>query len=485
MSADQQALFQSLDPILTRFVEERHVPGLAFGVVVRDGSAYTKTIGLRSARPAEPVTADTAFRIASMTKMFTALGLLHLRDQGKVQFDEPVETIVPELASLRYPTKDSRRIRVRDLLSHTAGFVTDDPWGDRHLDISEDAFSAVLRSGLPLARAPGIAHEYSNLGYAILGRIITNRAGQPYDAYISEHILAPLGMAATMWEGHDVPPEQRAIGYSWIDGEWIEERLLGHGAFGAMGGLHTTSRDYARFVGWLLSAWPPRDDPDDPILARSTIRELAQGDGFPQIQDAVFRPDAGEEAAAQRYGLGIIAIADPILGPVLTHSGGLPGYGSNVVLLPARGLGLFLFANVTYARPAPFVRELAVRLVRTGAFPEHRPAPAAELGNAGEVMRQIYRACDIEAGRDLLAENLLLDCSPDRWKRQLASLHQTLGDCLGTGVLEAGSAMSGAFTYPCERGRLRVYVLLAPTVPAKIQKLEFLVLPPASNSDVA
>ena len=96
--------------------------------------------------------------------MVKAFGLLHLRDRKLLQFDELVEDIVPELTSLRYPTRDSRHLRVRDLLSHSAGFVTDDPWGDRQLDISESRFSALLAAGLPFARAPGIAHEYSNVG---------------------------------------------------------------------------------------------------------------------------------------------------------------------------------------------------------------------------------------------------------------------------------------------------------------------------------
>ena len=477
MPIDQQPLFQNLDPILTKFAADRHAPGLILGIVADGRLAYARAIGCRSVRSGEPVTVDTAFRIASMTKMFTALGLLHLRDRGKLQFDEPVENIVPELASLRYPTSDSRRIRVRDLLSHLGGFVTDDPWGDRHLDMSEDEFSMLLRSQLPFARAPAIAHEYSNLGFAILGRVIANRSGQPYDAYLRTNFLRPLDMASSTWEGRDIPSEKRAVGHSWIEGEWIEETLLGHGAFGAMGGLHTTARDYAHFVAWLLSAWPPRDDADDPILARSSIRELAQGDGFPEIQDRRFRLDASEESSAQRYGLGIISVADAILGPVLTHSGGLPGYGANVLLLPKRGIGLFLFANITYARPAPAVREMAVQLVSSGVFPERSTAPSAQLANAGEAVRTIYGAGDIEAGGDILAMNVLLDCTSDRWRRELARLHASLGDCTGEGVLETDSAMAGTFTYPCERGRLRVHVLLAPTVPAKIQKLEFSILP--------
>jgi serine-type D-Ala-D-Ala carboxypeptidase/endopeptidase len=170
-------------------------------------------LAIARVRSGEPVTVDTTFRVASMTKMFTALGLLHLRDRGKLHFDEPVENIVPELASLRYPTSDCRRIRIRDLLSHVGGFVTDDPWGDRHLDMSEVEFSSLLRSQLPFARAPGIAHEYSNLGFAILGRVISNRSGQRYDTYLHENFLRPLDMPSSTWEVGDIPIERRAVGH--------------------------------------------------------------------------------------------------------------------------------------------------------------------------------------------------------------------------------------------------------------------------------
>jgi len=479
MTVDRQAVYDQLDPLLAKFSTDYHVPGLVFGVVADGRLSCVKTMGISNTGSGDLVTADSVFRIASMTKMVTALALLQLRDRRVLQFDELVEDIVPELNSLRYPTRDSRHLRVRDLLCHASGFVTDDPWGDRQLDMSENQFSAFLAAGFPFARAPGIGHEYSNVGYAILGRVIANKIRQPYDAYITEHILAPLGMASTNWEIRDIPADRRAIGYSLITGEWVEEPAIGHGAFGAMGGLHTTANDYAKFVAWLLSAWPPRDDPDGPILARSSIRELAQGDGFPVVWPRTNRSDPDQSDMARRYGLGIITVADDALGPCLTHSGGLPGYGSNVLLLPERGLGLFLFANVTYPHPgtSATVREAALALDRSQMFLPRRHEPLPELRDANDAVRRIYSARDIQAGGDVLAMNFLLDRDADRWKNQLEELYGALGACSGDGNLVTDSAMSGIITYPCERGRLQARVLLAPTRPAKIQKLEFSVLP--------
>lgn len=480
MALDSLGIDAEFDPLLEKFATDHWVPGAAFGIVAEGRLAYLKTLGLRNIGSSDPVTADSVFRIASMTKMFTALGLLQLRDRGLLRFEQPVEDIVPELKSLRYPTRDSRRIRVRDLLCHTAGFVTDDPWGDRQLNMPEDQFSAYLDRGVPFARTPGIAHEYSNLGYAILGRVITNTAGQPYADYQTKHILGPLGMTSTGFEIGDVPNRSLAIGYSHDGSQWIEQPRLAHGAFGAMGGLHTTAHDYSKFVAWLLSAWPPRDEPDDPILVRASMRELAQGDGFPTIAPRTNRSDPNEGDQARRYGLGVIAVADPELGPCVTHSGGLPGYGSNVLLLPDRGLGVFIFTNVTYPHPgaAATVREAAVKLVRAGNFPASHPAPLPELQTLETALRRIYGERDIRVGQEAFAMNLLLDRSAEQWNQYLAKLSSELGDFKGEGILEPASGLAGVFTFPCERGRLCARVLLAPTHPGGIQKLELSALAP-------
>jgi serine-type D-Ala-D-Ala carboxypeptidase/endopeptidase len=477
MATDRQELYRSLDPLVAQFASDNHVPGCALGIVAEGQLQYVKPLGVREVRSGAPVTADSVFRIASMTKMVTALGILHLRDRGLLSFDATVESIVPELKSLRYPTRDSRRLRVSDLLSHSTGFVTDDPWGDRQLDMSEAAFSSFLAEGFPFARAPGVAYEYSNTGFAILGRIIANQAGEPYDAYMRRHFLTPLGMASSGWEIGDLPAGYCAHGYSWIAGECVEQPTLGHGAYGAMGGLCTTANDYAKFVAWLLSAWPPRDDPDGPILARSSIRELAQGDGFPLLLPPGIRSVTEADTAA-RYGLGMIAVADSELGPWLTHSGGLPGYGSNVLFLPERGLGIFLFANVTYPHPAAAltVREAALTLVRSGEFPPRCAEPLPELHAAGAAIRAMYAAADVAAGGQVLAINLLLDRSAERRNAELATLQEGLGAITGVGALETEHAMAGTFTYACERGRLQAKVLLAPTCPATIQRLDFTAL---------
>src|SRR6187549_2538669 len=167
-------VYAKVDEIFADYALDNHIPGVVYGVVAHGELVYVRGIGVQDLESKRPVTADTLFRIASMTKAFTALTILKLRDEGKLELDAPAEKYIAEMRGWKYPTQDSPRIRVRDLLNHTAGFVTDDPWGDRQTPMPEAEFTRLLREGVPFTRAPGIAWEYSNLGYALLGRVITN-----------------------------------------------------------------------------------------------------------------------------------------------------------------------------------------------------------------------------------------------------------------------------------------------------------------------
>jgi serine-type D-Ala-D-Ala carboxypeptidase/endopeptidase len=466
----QKAAFAALDPLFETFMRQNQVPGLVYGVVVDGQLAHVRAFGVQDIRTKSPVTPETVFRIASMSKHFTALAALKLRDEGKLSFDAPAERYVPGLSALRYPTADSPKIAVRDLLSHSAGFVTDDPWGDRQLDMVEAEFTRFLAGGVPLSRPPGTAFEYSNFGYALVGRLVTNLSGRNYADYIREAFLLPLGMTSTGYDVTQVDESRRAVGYRWVDNNWIEEPALGPGVFGAMGGLMTTANDYARYVGWLLSAWPPRDGPEDNILRRASVRETTRGQTFAGFLSGD-PPGCGR---SESYGFGMIPYNDCVLGFHVGHSGGLPGYGSNVLMLPERGLGLFAFANRTYAPAARVVRDAAGQLVRSGAFPVRpRPVAAGLQAMAAAVLR-IYGAGDVLAARDALAMNVLLDRDAVQRNAQIAALKQTLGACGAAEPIRPDNAMSATVTFPCAQGVLRVRIVLAPTTPASLQTLEFL-----------
>jgi Beta-lactamase class C and other penicillin binding proteins len=470
LDAARKAAFAELDPLFETFMREQNVPGLVYGVVADGRLAYVRSLGVQDVETKAPVTPDTVFRIASMSKNFTALAALKLRDEGRLALDDPAERHVPELKGLRYPTSDSPKITVRDLLSHTGGFVTDDPWGDRQLDMPEADFSRFVAAGAPFSRTPGTGFEYSNFGYALAGRVVSNAAGRPYADYIAASFFAPLGMASTTYDIGKVPAARLARGYRWEDGQWKPEPALGPGAFGAMGGLLTSADDYARYMAWELAAWPPRNEPEDSVLARASIREIARPQTYLTVQRRA-EPDGCDRGSA--YGLGTISYTDCVLGLHFGHSGGLPGYGSNVLMLPQRGLGVFAFTNRTYAPASVVVRQAATQLVRSGAFPlRESPSPAVKA--MAETAMRIYAAGDILAAREALAINFLLDEDAAHRNARIAPVKEKLGDCSGElQPVRVDSALSAILRVPCERGTLEVRFLLAPTTPLTFQALDF------------
>lgn len=465
-----QELVPVLDGHFRAFMEAAHAPGLVYGIVKDGALVHFTTMGVQDLEARRPVDASSLFRIASMSKAFTALAILKLRDEGRLRLDEGAEAYVPELRGWRYPTDDSPRITVRDLLSHTGGFVTDDPWGDRQQWLAEEDFTRMLRAGVPFTRAPGTAFEYSNFGYALLGRIITNVSGRSYDEYIRREIMRPLGMEVTGYDVFASDPAHRALGYRWENEAWAREPDMAHGVFGAMGGVETSAADYARWVAFLLSAWPPRDGDEEGPVRRASVRELAQGLNFPSAG-----PRAGSfpgtRPVASAYGKGMTATVDADLGLTLGHGGGYPGYGSYVLLLPEHGIGVFAFSNRTYAGPSRTLWDAAVELHRAGWLRGREVPVSAALADAYRVAGAIYAAGTLEPGRGTLAMNFLMDRSEENWARVLAELRAEAGACRTDARITATGQLSGAFQWACERAQVRGQILLAPTNPPGIQAL--------------
>ena len=166
-----------IDRIFRAYAADEKIPGLIWGVVIDGRLAHVASSGVRE-RTSGDDTPDTAFRIASMTKSFTALAILKLRDEGKLSLEDPVSKWIPEFARMELPTRDTPPLRVRQLMSHSAGFPEDNPWGDQQLSATDAALDAWLRAGIPFSTPPGTRYEYSNYAFGLLGRIVTQGLGR-------------------------------------------------------------------------------------------------------------------------------------------------------------------------------------------------------------------------------------------------------------------------------------------------------------------
>jgi CubicO group peptidase (beta-lactamase class C family) len=176
--------------------ERQHLPGLAWGVVLDGRLLYAGSVGRANLDAAIPADQRSLFRIASMSKSFTALAILQLRDAGKLSLDDPASNYIPEMKHLTLLTTDAPVITIRHLLTHSAGFPEDNPWGDRQLADSDQELRAFVADGVSFSNVPGVEYEYSNLGFALLGQIVQVVSGMDYRDYTRTHIFDPLGMTS-------------------------------------------------------------------------------------------------------------------------------------------------------------------------------------------------------------------------------------------------------------------------------------------------
>ena len=471
------AAFPEIEKLFNTFAER--MPGAVMGIVVDGELVWVKAAGIREATNKAPVTPETVFRIASMTKSFTALAILKLRDDGKLSLDDPVTRYVPALGDLPYPTSDSPTITIRHLLTHSEGFPEDNAWGDRQLAQTDETMRAWMRAGIPFSNVPGTAYEYSNYGFAILGQIIARASGRPYADYMRDNILRPLGMNSTTFEKTEVPQDRIALGYRREDNAWKAEPILAHGSFGAMGGLWTNTHDLARWVAFLMSAFPPRDEADRGPVKRSSVREMQQLWRMSPGSAVRSTIDAPLQLNVSGYGYGLGVAQDCRFAYVIGHGGGLPGYGSLMRWLPGYGVGLIAMSNLTYGGFNAIFNDTLDALHRTGALQPRvvKPSPAL-LAAQADVSQLIIKWDDALANR-IMADNVFLDVPAEVRKSRWQSLAQDHGTCRPATSIDPDNALRGEWRMMCDRGWLNVFITLAPTMPPKVQTIGIgPVLPP-------
>jgi hypothetical protein len=347
--------------------------------------------------------------------------------------------------------------------------------------------AVMMKRGIPFSTAPGTAYEYSNYGFAILGRIVANVSGMPYREYLQANVLRPLGMNATTLEAAEVPPGRLAHGYRLEGAELADEPALPDGAFGPMGGMLTSMRDLAAYVGFLSSAWPPRDDPDTGPVRRSSLREMQQ----------VWRPspatvsrdgvDGPLRLNAGGYGFGLRVWQTCGLPHVVAHSGGLPGFGSHMRWLPDHGVAIIAMGNLTYTSWGRVADDALDALARTGGLKPRTPQPSAALLAARAAVDRLIDQWDDAGANALAADNLFLDAPADARRLQIEAIKARLGTCRGDSAFEVENALRGTWRMACDRGSLRVAITLAPTVPPQVQFWEITAvgrLPPAVEGAV-
>ena len=470
-----QKIREALPTIETLFQKEfdsNHFPGLAYGIVLDGELIDSHSFGYTDLQQRTPTTAKSLFRIASMSKSFTAMAVVKLRDDGKLRLDDPIEQYIPELKKTNLLTSDAPTLTIRHLLIQDVGMPEDDPWADRQLSIDDAEFLAMLNKGISMSNPPSTVWEYTNLGYALLGRIISLVAQQSYQEYIKQEILQPLGMMQTSWEYADIPSELLAHGYRWECDRYSEEGFLHDGVYGAMGGLISSIEDMSKYIAYHLQAWPARDDPEHGPLRRSSLREMHRPGNFIELKSYRHRPCPVTNAYC--YGLIWSKNNDGIVS--VNHTGGLPGFGSNWVMLPEHGIGLVSLANATYADVCAINTVIIDRLVNIAEL-KSRQLPISHIlaerkQQLLNVLLHQHWTLDQADVATLFAGNFFADKSLELRKTESEAFFKRIGTISMVEDLIPKNQLRGRFEIHGEQGKIQVMFSLSPENPPLIQDLK-------------
>ncbi|SKC39205.1 serine hydrolase domain-containing protein [Okibacterium fritillariae] len=471
-------LLDSVDALFSARALQRTAPSGVWGVFGPDGLVHAGGHGSVAGTVPD---AHTAYRIASCTKSFTAAALLALRDEGALALDEPITRFLPGFAAVPLPSADAPVPTVRMLMTMSAGLPTDDPWGDRQESITNDQLDALIADGLSFDSIPGTTFAYSNLGYALLGRVIEEASGRAYRDVVRERFLEPLGLTGTGFDasiGESDGVSGVAIGNRFLDGAWQELPFTGPGAFSPIGGLFSTVADLSRWAAWLAEPMLPdgvsdgaEPEPRSTPLSRASRREMQQ----------LQRYAPGFSALPAGYGFGLVVEQHPRFGTVVSHSGGYPGFSAHMRWVPSRGLGVVAFENATYSRvsaAATAALDLLADATSEVLSLDDRVWPETRVAQRA-VSALIHDWSDAAAAR-LFAENVPLD---EPFENRRAAIARAIAAVDGLLPLtpEVEQATAGlaretsstpshlVWRLPGNRGALRVEIRLTPQKPPLVQ----------------
>lgn len=329
---DYTAAIRQIDALAADAYRADPLGGVTVGVVVGPTLVWTASYGFADAEAKRPASADTVYRIGSITKQFTALMLLQLAEQEKVRLTDPVENYVPEISAIPRFHAAAPPITLVQLATMTSGLAREPKGPPDHSRGPVIGWTKKVLEALPQASyqyEPGTQYLYSNIGYATLGLALERAASRPFTEYVQERIVGALGMTRTAFELTPAMRTHVARGYSRRDGkvDWTaaERELDGRGYRVPNGALMSTVGDLARFIAFELGEGPW-------IIKKET-------------QDANFtRLHLATGTLASGYGVGFQATRRGTL-VALGHGGSTAGFRASALFDRSSRTGVIVLRN--------------------------------------------------------------------------------------------------------------------------------------------
>jgi CubicO group peptidase (beta-lactamase class C family) len=320
---------------------------------VRDGQTLARfCYGTADLERHHPVDEETIYHWASVTKTFTAIAIMQLRDRGRLRLDDPVVKYIPELRKVYDPFGDVSDITIRHLMTHSAGFRNPTwPWGgDKPWHPFEPTEWSQLVAMLPYTEVefkPGTRHSYSNPGIIFLGRIIQLLTDDDYEVYVDKNIFKPLEMYRSYFDTtpyHLLP--HRSASYFVENGKLRAAPFdVDTGITVSNGGLNAPLPDMMKYLGFLIGGGPTRDVYEG-VLARASLEEMftpllpVESDGNDQVQIGL------NFFVEDRQGFHLVG-----------HGGDQNGFISHIYICPALGAGYAVAFNTQTPPTGPDGKE--------------------------------------------------------------------------------------------------------------------------------
>ncbi|MFC0251588.1 serine hydrolase [Massilia consociata] len=299
-------------------------------IVVHDGkTVLRKAYGIADTAQGVKMTPSMTLRLGSITKQFTAVGILMLLDEGKLSLDDDITKHLPD-----YPSK-GQRITIEHLLTHTSGIPSYTGKPGYMVNMAQDVTVAQMIDSFrndPLEFEPGSQYRYNNSGYFLLGAIIEKLSGQPYAQFVAQRIFAPLGMKDTAYEGFERSQAPRAAGHTRIEGGFGAAKPLSMSQPYAAGALVSTVDDLARW--------------DAAIGAGRLLK--------PSSWERAFTSYRLKDGKATGYGYGW-EVASVQGAKAISHGGGINGFSTYAMRLPEQKVYVAVLANSDSGPASPGV----------------------------------------------------------------------------------------------------------------------------------
>jgi CubicO group peptidase (beta-lactamase class C family) len=327
-------LRERLDGMAAAELARDGIGGATVGVLTGGALVWAKGYGLADIEARTPATADTVYRIGSITKPFTALMLLQLVEAGRVHLSDPAEKYLPEINRIAGRAPDAPPVTLVELATMTSGIAREPEDLPAFLQGPVSEWEQVMIAGLAKTRyayEPGTRFLYSNIGYAILGAALGRAAGEPYVDYVRAHILKPLGMSHTDFVPNATIRPMLASGYEVRDGkpdgtEPAREHA-GRGYKVPNGALYTTVSDLARYVGLMLGEGP------ETVLKKATV-----ADDLSRVSSAT-----GDLTSGYGIGFQVSRYGELVF---YGHGGSVAGYRAQILYEPRTKTGVIVLRNV-------------------------------------------------------------------------------------------------------------------------------------------